>query len=496
MLFNSVDFLIFFPVVCLVYFLMPRRAKNLWLLAASYYFYMAWNPKYALLILASTAVTYLGGLLIGWAGGLEDKRRGGRLKKLFLGLSFGVNLGILAVFKYLGFFLSTLERVLSTVGVAFRAPALDILLPVGISFYTFQALSYTADVYRGELRPRKNFLTYALYVSFFPQLVAGPIERSGHLLEQLEADRPFDYLAARSGLLRMLWGLFQKVVIADRLAIFVDAVYAAPASAPGAAVALATVFFTVQIYCDFAGYSNIAIGAARVLGVELTENFRQPYLAVSIRDFWRRWHISLSSWFRDYLYIPLGGSRKGRGRRMLNILIVFLASGLWHGAQWHFVLWGLLHGVYQCVGDLTEGPRRRLRELLRIREKGLAHRTAATAVTFVLVTLAFAVFRAGSVSDAALILRSILTGLRPAALSGGVLYTFGLDALDLAAAGGSVALLAGVDVVKELRPGQNLVERQCLPVRWAVYLILIFAILVLGVYGPGYDASSFIYFAF
>ncbi len=495
MVFNSVDFLIFFPVVCLVTFALPRRARNVWLLLASYYFYMAWNPQYALLILASTVITYASGLLIGWAG-TKEARRAKTLKRLFLALSFASNLLILGVFKYLGFFLTTLSRLLGAVGIALKTPALDILLPVGISFYTFQALSYTADVYAGKLAPRKNFITYALYVSFFPQLVAGPIERSDHLLEQLERPRPFDYLRAREGLLRMGWGLFQKVVIADRAAVFVDAVFASPEAVPGSVAALAMVFFSVQIYCDFGGYSNIAIGAARVLGVDLIENFRQPFFAVSVRDFWRRWHISLSTWFRDYVYIPLGGSRRGRVRKALNTLAVFLLSGLWHGAQWHFVAWGFLHGVYQVAGDCTAGLRRRLRAALHIREDGAVHRVFATAVTFLLVTAAFCVFRAGSVGEAARMLRSVLLDFRPAALTSKELFAFGLGERELRAFGWSVAALAAVDLVQERRSVWRLVEDRALPVRWAVYLALIFAILIFGVYGPGYDASSFIYFAF
>lgn len=495
MVFNSVDFLIFFPVVCLVYFIIPRRARNVWLLLASYYFYMSWNPKYALLILASTAVTYLSGILIGWAG-TKEARRARALKRLFLVLSFGVNLAILCVFKYMGFFLDSLAALLGAVGIDMKVPALDILLPVGISFYTFQALSYTADVYAGKLAPRRNFITYALYVSFFPQLVAGPIERSDHLLEQLERPRSFDYLRAREGLLRMAWGLFQKVVVADRTAVFVDAVFASPGAAPGSVAGTAMVLFFIQIYCDFGGYSNIAIGAAQVLGVELIENFRQPWLAVSIRDFWRRWHISLSTWFRDYVYIPLGGSRRGKARKWLNTVTVFLLSGLWHGAQWHFVAWGLLHGVYQVAGDMTDGPRRRIRAALRIRENGALHRVCAVAVTFVLTTAAFCVFRAGSVREAALMLRSLFTDFGPQALLSGQILEFGLDKWDLAVFACSVAALVAVDLINERRPVWPLLERQALPIRWVCYLALIFAVLIFGVYGPGYDAASFIYFAF
>ena len=318
MLFNSLDFLIFFPIVTLLYFIIPRKVRYLFLLAASYYFYMCWNPRYALLMLLSTAITYFSGLLISRANRIPDPRARERQKKLWVWLSFGSNLAILCVFKYLTFFLENLTRVLGLAGVAFQAPAIDLLLPVGISFYTFQALGYTMDVYRGDIDAEPNFFRYALFVSFFPQLVAGPIERSGSLLRQLREYQRFDGLQARAGLVRMGWGLFQKMVIADRLAILVDTVYNNPAGQPGSAVALATVLFCFQIYCDFGGYSNIAIGAAQVMGVRLMDNFRQPFLARSIQDFWRRWHISLSTWFRDFLYFPLGGSRKGTGRAIAN----------------------------------------------------------------------------------------------------------------------------------------------------------------------------------
>ena len=322
MLFNSLDFLIFFPIVTLLYFVIPRKVRYLFLLAASYYFYMCWNPRYALLMLLSTAITYFSGLLISRANRIPDPQARERRRRLWVWLSFGSNLAILCVFKYLTFFLENLTRALGLAGVAFQAPAIDLLLPVGISFYTFQALGYTMDVYRGDIDAEPNFFRYALFVSFFPQLVAGPIERSGSLLRQLREHQRFDGLQARAGLVRMGWGLFQKMVIADRLAILVGAVYNNPAGQPGSAVALATVIFCFQIYCDFGGYSNIAIGAAQVMGVRLMDNFRQPFLARSIQDFWRRWHISLSTWFRDYLYFPLGGSRKGTGRAIANNMAV------------------------------------------------------------------------------------------------------------------------------------------------------------------------------
>ena len=496
MLFNSLDFLIFFPIVTLLYFVIPKRVRYLFLLAASYYFYMCWNPKYALLMLLSTLITYLSGILIARADRIPDPRARARRKKLWVGLSFGSNLAILCLFKYLTFFLENLSRVLGLAGIAFQAPHVSLLLPVGISFYTFQALGYTMDVYRGDIDAEPNFFRYALFVSFFPQLVAGPIERSGSLLRQLREERRFDGLQARSGLVRMGWGLFQKMVIADRLAILVDTVYNSPAGQPGSAVALATVAFCFQIYCDFGGYSNIAIGAAQVMGIRLMDNFRQPFLARSIRDFWRRWHISLSTWFRDYLYFPLGGSRRGTVRAVANNMIVFLVSGLWHGAGWHFILWGGLHGFYQAAGRLTQPVRDRLGETLRLPESNPLRRFLAWAFTFSLVAFAFLLFRANSMSEAAALIRSLLFDFRPEALLNGGLYELGLDRQDFTVAVLAVLILVVSDFLQERRPMGPVLERQPLPLRWVLYLLLIFSVLIFGIYGPGYDAAAFIYFAF
>ena len=496
MLFNSLDFLLFFPVVTLLYFAIPARFRHLWLLAASYYFYMCWSPRYALLMLFSTVVTWLGGRSIARAARIanEKKRRCGQ--KAALVFSLAANLAVLCVFKYLGFIFYNAEHIVSLFGGHFIAPKIDLLLPVGISFYTFQALGYTIDVYRGDIDAEPDFLRYALFVSFFPQLVAGPIERSGSLLRQLRTEQRFDGARVRAGLVRMAWGLFMKMVIADRLAFFVDTVFNAPAGQPGSAVALASVLFTFQIYCDFGGYSNIAIGAAQVMGVTLMENFRQPLLAPSVRDFWRRWHISLSSWFRDYLYIPLGGSRGGKGRAILNTVIVFFVSGLWHGAAWHYVLWGGLHGLYLTAGRLTLPARRRARRALHIREDGALHRVCGTALTFAFVVFAFLIFRANSMGEAAALIRAMFADFRPEALAGAGLYAFGMDQPDFTVALVTLAVLAVCDLLAERADVLAGLERQALPLRWLVYLLLMFAVIIFGVYGPEYDAAAFIYFEF
>ena len=320
MLFNSVGFLIFFPIVLLVYYVIPKKIRYLWLLAASYYFYMCWNAKYAVLLFTSTVITYASGLLLEKAKQADiDELKKNRYKKSVVALSFLSNLGILCYFKYINFILFNPTRAVSLVHIDLSVPAVDVILPVGISFYTFQALSYTMDVYRDEIYAEKNFFRYALFVSFFPQLVAGPIERSKNLLRQLAEPKKFDYNMAREGFLLMLWGFFLKLVIADRIAVFVDTVYGNYTDYGGYYLIVATVLFAIQIYCDFSGYSTIAMGAAMFLGIRLMENFNAPYLSLSVGEFWRNWHISLTSWFKDYLYIPLGGSRKGKIRKYFCI---------------------------------------------------------------------------------------------------------------------------------------------------------------------------------
>lgn len=340
MLFNSLEFLLSFPLVCLGYYVIPHRARYLFLLAFSYFFYMCWNPRYALLMFTSTAITFVSGLLIESANKVEDGKERVRRKNIYVALSFISNLAILFFFKYFDFAAATFIRILAVAGIQAQSPTFDIILPVGISFYTFQALSYTMDVYRKDIYAEHNFLKYALFVSFFPQLVAGPIERSKNLLIQINEKHEFDFARVRSGLLLMLYGYFQKVVLAEYLAIVVDSVYNTYTERTGFQLLIATICFAFQIYCDFGSYSNIAVGSARVMGFRLMENFNTPYFAVSVSDFWRRWHISLSTWFRDYLYIPLGGNRKGKVRKWMNLMVVFLVSGLWHGASWHFVIWG------------------------------------------------------------------------------------------------------------------------------------------------------------
>lgn len=348
MLFNSVDFLIFFPIVVLIYFMVPKKVRYIWLLGTSYYFYMSWNPKYALLIFLSTLLTWLTGIGIGY---FREKGSSVMAQKLCVAVCCVANLGILAFFKYFDFLLENLNILLNGLGIQSINKPFEVLLPVGISFYTFQALSYIIDVYRRDVKIEKNLARYALFVSFFPQLVAGPIERSTNLLTQiieLPKKKLLDYQRITDGLIYMLYGFWLKMVIADRASVLVDYVFDKWYLYGTVELCVGAIMFAIQIYCDFASYSAIAIGASQVMGITLMENFEAPYFAVSIKDFWRRWHISLSSWFRDYVYIPLGGNRCSKIRKYFNLIVTFLASGLWHGANWTYVIWG---GFARIISD-------------------------------------------------------------------------------------------------------------------------------------------------
>lgn len=392
MLFNSLEFLGFFPIICITYWALQTLVRgkyslsirNFMLLIASYYFYMCWQPKYALLLLSSTIVTYISALFI------DRYKENIKKKKISLTLAIILNLSILFFYKYYSFAAESISALMQHIGIAISIPGLDILLPVGISFYIFQALGYSIDVYRGDTQVEKNFFTYALFVSFFPQLVAGPIERSSNLLRQFKEDHKFDYDFAMSGFRLMLWGYFLKLCLADRAAGYVDAVFNNLTSHEGYSTLIASIFFSLQIYGDFAGYTFIAIGCARILGFSLRDNFNRPYFSASITEFWRRWHISLSTWLRDYIYFPLGGSRTTKVKTLRNLLITFGISGLWHGANWTFILWGFIHGVAMCI-----------ERLLGINKKqwGFFMRSVHILITLVIINFAWMIFRANNITD-------------------------------------------------------------------------------------------------
>lgn len=444
----------------------------------------------------STVVTYLSGLLIGKANEIESAEKSRRMKKLWVSISLIINLSILCLFKYYSPMLApTADRIFNMLHIGITMPKIDLLLPVGISFYTFQALSYTMDVYRKDIEPVRHFGKYVLFVSFFPQLVAGPIERSKNLLPQFEKVQKFDYDRIKNGLLLMLWGFFEKIVIADRLSLLVDTVFDNYRNYNGFVLIIAVVFFAFQLLCDFSGYTNIAIGSAKVLGFELMQNFKRPFLSKSVAEFWRRWHISMSSWLRDYLYIPLGGSRKGKMRKCLNIIITFLASGFWHGASWSMVIFGFLNGFYQTVSIVCEPLRNKICKILRIDRSSFGHRLFQVLLTFSLFCTTLIFFRSGSISQAIYIAVHSLK-LNPWIFTDGTLYTLGMDATEFFL---SIALIIFYMMVQLVQRNKSIIEligKQHIIVRWFVYLFSVMFVLTFGVYGKGYDLVQFIYFQF
>ena len=402
MTFNSFEFLLFYPIVALLYFVLPKKLKWPMLLVASYYFYMCYRADLVVLIFLTTLVSWGMSMLV-------ERTESKGLRRLYLTVTLVVCLGVLFFYKYFDFLSLSAVSLVKLFGVEASPLILNLALPVGISFYTFQTLSYVIDVYRGDIECERNFFFFALFVSFFPQLVAGPIERPGNLIPQLKEPHKWNNADALKGAKHMLVGFFKKVVVADGISVFVDAIYNRPESATGLGVLVATCLFAVQIYCDFSGYTDIAIGCSRVMGIRLMQNFDHPYRATSIKEFWSRWHISLSSWFRDYLYIPLGGNRVGRVRHLLNLLIVFLVSGLWHGAAWTFVVWGALHGIYQIVGNLTVKGRNALLSRVGLSPEHPLVRAVRTVFTFLLVGFAWIFFRSSSMTDAMTLLRALFT---------------------------------------------------------------------------------------
>jgi D-alanyl-lipoteichoic acid acyltransferase DltB (MBOAT superfamily) len=458
---------------------------------------MCWNPTYALLMAFSSLVTFLSGRFIDNARNKhpDDPNAG----KVWLVLSIVINLSILFFYKYFNFIVTDLfagvsalfpEWGLSTV-------SLSVVLPVGISFYTFQALGYTIDVYRKDVEVERNLIRYFVFVSFFPQLVAGPIERSGNLLHQFREKHTFHWEPAKDGLLLMLWGYFQKLVIADRVSILVDQVFDHYTHYQGVEMLVAAVFFGVQIYCDFAAYSNIAIGAAKVMGFTLMQNFDTPYFSRSVAEFWRRWHISLSGWFRDYLYFPLGGSRCSKSKWRRNIMIVFLVSGMWHGAGWNYLLWGGLNGLYQVIGDATKAKRKKLCAAMQVDTEAFSHKLLQMIITFVLVDFAWIFFRASDIRTACAFIWRMIGCWKLSPLFDGSLFKLGLDSGEFLIAMISIGVLLAVSCLhyKGVHIRDTL-RRQGLWFRWSVYLLGMFFVLIFGVYGPGFNAEQFIYFQF
>lgn len=483
MLFNSLKFLVFFPLVFMLYWALPHRARKYLLLAASYYFYMCWKPEFIVLILYSTAVDYLCAL------GME---RRAEHKKLFLAVSLTMNLGLLFFFKYFNFFGETLTALCRAVSIPFSAPVLNIILPVGISFYTFQTLSYTIDVYRGRMKAERDFVLFALFVSYFPQLVAGPIEKAADLLPQLREAHAFRYEQGAHGARLMAWGFFKKCVCAAYLGALADRVYEDMGAFGGGAAAFAAAAFALQIYCDFGGYSDIARGCSELLGVELTVNFKQPYFARSMRDFWRRWHISLTGWFREYVYIPLGGSKKGFCRKIVNIWIVFFLSGLWHGAGWTFAVWGLLQALYISIEQVWARYRTATPNKNQCRR---CYGVLMVLRTFVLSCISLVFFRADTMADAVTLLRAAVTGLaHPRAYLCDAYYLLLSDGAWAALFTVlSVAVLLAVDAMDEKTDAMEAVGCLRPIVRYPLYAVFLVGMVLLI---PKHTSAPFIYFQF
>ncbi|MDR1570996.1 MAG: MBOAT family protein [Clostridiales Family XIII bacterium] len=487
MLFNSWAFAAFLPIAFVLHWALPHRCRWAFLLAASYFFYMSWNVKYVALILVTTAASYACAL---W---MDSGRRTRAQKRRGLAACMCVCLGILALFKYSGFVLQNAAAAMRLLSVPAHEHTLGLLLPVGISFYTFQTLGYLIDVYRGELRAERHFGIYALYVSYFPQLVAGPIERAGNLIPRLRAERRFSGPEAAYGLRLMAVGYFKKMVVAASMAKYVDLVYGDAGAYTGFPLLLATGFFAFQIYGDFSGYSDIARGASRLMGVDIMQNFDAPYLSRSFREFWSRWHVSLSTWFRDYVYIPLGGSRCGRWRYRRNVMATFLLSGLWHGAGWTFVAWGGLHGIYlaaeDALGRLLPAPPREARGAA-----ALAAASGRVLLTFLLACFAWVFFRARGMGEAAYVVSHMFEGISsPAAYVSQGLAAMGMYEVLLLYLAIQLALLALYDILSRRGDLLEKAGRLGLPAQCAVHVAGLLLILLLSDKGM---PAEFIYFQF
>ncbi len=483
MLPNSFNFLLFFAAVVGAYYVVPHRWRWSLLLVGSYYFYSTFDPQYLFLLAATTLVAYGFGIVVA-----KPFRQTTRRVLLTAGIL--VELSSLFLFKYFDFLMGSFEPLLTNLNIvsdAVALPRLDIILPVGLSFYTFSCISYLVDAYRKTIEPERHLGKLAVYVAFFPKLLAGPIERAPAFLAQLAKPITVDRIAIITGLQLIVWGLFKKVVIADRLAVFVDAGFNNPAFQSPVTVVVAVYFYAFQIYCDFSGYSDIAIGASLVLGIRLMENFRRPYMAKSVPEFWnKRWHLSLMRWFRDYLYIPLGGNRVAAWRQYTNVMIIFLVSGLWHGANWTFVIWGGLNGLYQVIHTAIEAPRRWMANHIRL--PGILTTLMSVFLTFHLVGLAWVFFRASSIDNALGVLKRIWTALPQLPT---LLVSYNWDT-EFYLSLGLIVFLMGVEILDEKKPMSRRLADGPAIVRWTFYYAVGFSLLVIGMWGT----QGFVYMNF
>ena len=489
MLFNSIQFLIFFPVVTLLYFLSPHKYRWLLLLGASCYFYMSFIPAYILILLITIIIDYFAGIYI--------EKSEGRNKIKYLILSVVSLCMVLFIFKYFNFFNQNFASLSKIFYINYPIEDIGLILPIGLSFHTFQSLSYVVEVYKGRIKAERNFGIYSLYVMFYPQLVAGPIERPQNLLHQFYEEHKFDYKRITDGLKLMTWGMFKKVVIADRLAVFVNQVYDNPYNYKGISLVIATVFFAFQIYCDFSGYTDIARGAANVMGFNLMRNFNRPYFSKSIHEFWKRWHISLSTWFRDYLYIPLGGNRVAIPRWYFNLFITFVISGLWHGANWTFIIWGALHGSYLISGMLTGNFRKKVIEFSGLGRFPTIHKYIQMVFTFSLVCFAWIFFRAADLNSALYIVTNIFSGIGNVSLMftpdrSHLLY-LDKNLFDFSIAIALIISLKLIELIQRKGSFIGMLNKRSVVLRWFLYYILIIIILLFGQFDI---TQQFIYFQF
>ena len=487
MLFNSPEFIVFFTIVTILYFVLPHKYRWAMLLAASCVFYMAFIPAYILILAVTIVIDYTAGIMI--------EASCGKKKQKFLIISIISTCMVLFVFKYFNFFNSFIAAAAAFFNLKYPVKMLNIILPIGLSFHTFQSLSYVIEVYRGHQKAERHFGIYALYVMFYPQLVAGPIERPQNLLHQFREKHEFDYKRVTDGLKLMVWGMFKKVVVADRLAILVNQVYGDPYKYNGIAFIIAAVFFAFQIYCDFSGYSDIAVGAARVMGFRLMKNFDRPYCSKSISEFWRRWHISLSTWFKDYLYISLGGNRVSKWRWQLNLFITFLVSGLWHGANWTFVIWGALNGFYIIFAIWTQEIRNRISDLTGLSKNKFPVKLWKVFATFCLTCLAWIFFRADNVSEALYIITHAFSGLDSLFSLSSVntmLAGLGPNRTDLGFTIIFLTLMEAVNLLQRKYSIADILSNRPTWLRWGIYYFVVLTIIFFGVFG----SNSFIYFQF
>lgn len=485
MLFNSLQYALFLPIVFAVYWILPHRFRWIVLLISSYYFYMCSGVKYIVLILFVTVLSYV---CAGLIAATNDKKK----KRYFMILCILGSLALLFVFKYWNFTIASIDQIAAVLSIQLHPMTLKLMLPVGISFYTFQAISYVTDIYRGKVEPERHFGIYAAFISFFPQLVAGPIERTGNLLPQIKSEHRFDYSQGSYGLKLMAWGYFKKIVIADTFSVYADKVFNDVNAYSGFSLLLASLIFTLQIYCDFSGYSDIAIGTANLFGIKLMKNFDAPYFARSVREFWRRWHISLSTWFRDYVYIPLGGNRNGHLRQNINVMITFLLSGLWHGAAWHFVMWGGIHGIAQLLETSIERAHNKDKSKGKGDAPGLIG-ILKICLVFSFVSFAWIFFRT-DVENSFYVISHMFNGIgRPLSYVKTGLAQIGLSNRMMVKMMGIVAALTIYDLYSLKCDMIDCVTSWKWYLRWPLYYAVGFCVLY---FGARASSTAFIYFQF